>query len=186
MGRWRIFLLGVLLFLAVFSGCLEKGDQPTPTEAGDDGPDGVGQAAPPHVVAQFPEKDPRDTRWSESAAPTRQVFFRKVPPREAYQIIKENQDNPEFVLVDLRTRDEVGAGHIAGYGLVLDFHAPDFMERLDAVDRDKTYMVYCQVGDRSASTLDLMADLGFERVYEMEGGITRWREEGLPLEDQIT
>jgi rhodanese-related sulfurtransferase len=41
--------------------------------------------------------------------------------------------------------------------------------------------VYCRSGNRSAAAMDLFADLGFETVYEVDGGIVNWVTVGLPV-----
>jgi phage shock protein E len=88
---------------------------------------------------------------------------------------------PGLVVVDVRTPEEFAAGHIAGSSNV-DFYAPDFLERLEGLDRDTPYFVYCRSGNRSASTIEAMRELGFTEVYELGGGVITWAEAGLPLE----
>ncbi len=63
----------------------------------------------------------------------------------------------------------------------LDFYAPDLREQLGKLDREKTYVVYCRTGNRSAQTVALMKELEFRRIYNLESGIVAWQSEGLPL-----
>ena len=65
---------------------------------------------------------------------------------------------------------------------LLAFYAGDFANRLADLDRSLPYFVYCRSGNRSGQTLDMMRDLGFEEVYNLEGGIIAWNEAGLPVE----
>jgi len=99
---------------------------------------------------------------------------------EAYDMIIENLDNPDFVILDVRTPKEYDAGYIENCVLI-DFKSYTFKEEIDALDKSYTYLVYCRSGGRSASTLNIMKELGFENVYNMLGGIKAWKKESLPL-----
>jgi rhodanese-related sulfurtransferase len=41
---------------------------------------------------------------------------------------------------------------------------------------------YCEVGQRSAVACEFAASLGLENVYNLEGGMTAWRQRGFPVE----
>jgi rhodanese-related sulfurtransferase len=45
---------------------------------------------------------------------------------------------------------------------------------LEELDKDKTYFVYCLAGGRSAQACGIMKQLGFEKVYNLVGGISQW------------
>lgn len=62
-----------------------------------------------------------------------------------------------------------------------DFHSPTFLADLEKLDINKTYLVYCLVGIRSANAAKIMERLGFEDVINMLGGIRQWHLEGLPI-----
>ncbi|OGF55001.1 MAG: hypothetical protein A2Z21_05345 [Candidatus Fraserbacteria bacterium RBG_16_55_9] len=107
-----------------------------------------------------------------------------VSVRQAKDLIQGHHDDPNFVVLDVRTPQEYDQGHISGEGITpvnLDFYAADFREQLAKLDRVKTYLVYCRTGNRSAKTVDLMKELGFRGIYNLEGGITAWQEAGQPL-----
>jgi len=94
--------------------------------------------------------------------------------------IEEELGEPGFTLIDLRTPDETAAGHIAGADFI-DFYDEDFRDQLDALERDKTYVIYCRSGGRSGSALDTMREMGFSEVYNVLGGFNDWKAAGLPL-----
>ena len=75
---------------------------------------------------------------------------------------------PDAVVLDVRTPDEFAGGHLAGVDNV-DFMAPDFRDRVDALDRDRTYYLYCRSGTRSGKAAGLMQGMGFEHVYNVGG-----------------
>lgn len=51
---------------------------------------------------------------------------------------------------------------------------------LEALDKDKSYFVYCQTGNRSSKATELMHSLGFKHVHDIQGGMTAWQGAGLP------
>ena len=93
-----------------------------------------------------------------------------ISPQEMEKLRKEQAD---LILIDVRTPQEVAAGKIDG-AIEIDFHSPDFKTRLNALDRDKPYGVYCKKGARSAGALKMMQELGFTKVYDLEGGYDAW------------
>ena len=76
------------------------------------------------------------------------------------------------VCLDVRTREEYLSGHIHG-ARNLDVLSLDFVSRLDELDKNKTYLVYCRSGSRSANACAMMASRGFE-VYNLLGGVMYW------------
>ena len=84
-------------------------------------------------------------------------------------------------LIDVRTPTEYESGHLATATLI-DFKGQDFKDRMAALDKNKPVMVYCAAGGRSTAAATLLKELGFSQVYELAGGITRWKEEGQAVE----
>ena len=102
-----------------------------------------------------------------------------ITPQEAFTLIQNNQNNPDFVIIDVRTPEEFAAEHIEN-AINIDFYSEAFRGELDTLDKNKTYLIYCQVGGRSGSALDIMAELNFKEVYNLSGGINQWKTEGFP------
>lgn len=108
--------------------------------------------------------------------------FRQVSPTEAHKLIVEHKSDPDFIVLDVRTPEEFAQGHLPEKTPInLDFYAPDFREKLSQLDRGKTYLVYCRTGHRSGETVNFMKELGFRRVYDLQGGLTAWQSAGLPV-----
>ncbi|MFC1952883.1 rhodanese-like domain-containing protein [Chloroflexota bacterium] len=116
-----------------------------------------------------------DTITSE--VPTLQV--ENVSTQEAYSLIQNNRNNPDFIILDVRTPEEFSVGHIDG-AVNTDFYEDTFREELDALDRNTTYLVHCRSESRSQSTVDTLEALGFTKIYHMTGGYIEWEAEGLP------
>jgi rhodanese-related sulfurtransferase len=65
---------------------------------------------------------------------------------------------------------------------MVDFYADDFAAQLDTLDKDVPYVLYCNSGNRSSDAVKTMKDLGFVEVYEIDGGIVNWYDQGFPIE----
>lgn len=102
-----------------------------------------------------------------------------VAPADAAQVIA---DAPEgLVVLDIRTPDEFNAARLAD-AIMVDFYADDFAAQLDTLDKDVPYVIYCNSGNRSSEAVKTMEDLGFVEVYEIDGGIANWYDQGYPIE----
>ena len=60
---------------------------------------------------------------------------------EANAMIQANMDNPEFVVIDIRTPDERAVSYIEG-SILINFYDEDFATQLQALDRCTTYLLY--------------------------------------------
>jgi len=87
-------------------------------------------------------------------------------------------ENPNVVVLDVRTADEFKEGHIEG-AVNIDQAQSDFIEKSKAVlPADKTIAVYCRSGRLSASAAERLATEGYKAV-NLKGGINAWKEEGM-------
>lgn len=102
-----------------------------------------------------------------------------VTAQEAFTMIQNNQNNPDFVIIDVRTPEEFAEGHIEN-AININFRAENFRDEIDKLDKSKTHLVYCRSGNRSQSATDMMTELNFTKIYHMTGGIIEWEAEGLP------
>jgi len=100
-----------------------------------------------------------------------------ITPQEAYTLIQENQDSPDFVIIDVRAPGEFAEGHIAN-AININYYSEAFHAELEQLDKNKTYLIYCRSGNRSGKALNIMEELNFREVYNMLGGITQWEAEG--------
>ncbi|MGK0291226.1 MAG: rhodanese-related sulfurtransferase [bacterium] len=105
----------------------------------------------------------------------------QILPQYAQQLIQKNQNKSGFVILDVRTPYEFQTGHIANAKL-LNFYSSNFRSQLAKLDRNKTYLIYCRSGNRSGRSFRLMKQLGFTKIYDVIGGMIRWKQEGLPVQ----
>jgi len=118
-------------------------------------------------------------------AACRGLFAADVPAKPAVPAIK-NIGVPEFeklrasktnVVLDVRTPKEFEAGHMPG-AVNIDVNAPDFEQKVRALDPKKTYLVHCAAGVRSARACQRLDKLNFEHLYNLEGGFKAWEKAG--------
>lgn len=103
-----------------------------------------------------------------------------IAPGQAQRMIRENRDNPDFVILDVRTPAEFEEGHLQG-AVNIDYYAEDFRERIGDLQHGGTYLIYCRSGARSSNTYRMMEEMGFERMFNLQGGVLQWKSRGLPL-----
>lgn len=89
---------------------------------------------------------------------------------------QQKMDEADVIVLDVRTPEETAAGTVPG-AKEIDFRGDDFKEKLEALDKDETYLVYCKSGGRSSSACSMMEEMGFKRVYNLVGGYTAWSAE---------
>ena len=103
-----------------------------------------------------------------------------ISPKQAKDLIQQETGNPDFVLLDIRTPPEFKAGHIEG-AILIDYYGRDFLKKMQALDKDKIYLMYCRSANRSTRTLALVKDMGFKSLYNMDQGINGWIKNGFPV-----
>lgn len=104
----------------------------------------------------------------------------QVSAKEAAALIAKNKGVKTFVILDVRTPGEFAEGHIAG-ATNIDYYAPDFKQRIAALEKKNTYLLVCRSGNRSGKTAPLMTANGITNVVNMKGGMMGWEFDRLPV-----
>ena len=86
---------------------------------------------------------------------------------------------PQITVIDVRTPGEFEKGHVAN-AINVDWNGDDFAGQIAKFDTTKPVIIYCQSGGRSAKAADKMLGMGFNNLYEMQGGMMKWRAADLP------
>ncbi len=95
----------------------------------------------------------------------------KLVTAEEMQSILELED---VQLVDVRTPKEFDEIRIAN-SQNIDFKSPTFDEDITKLDKNKPVILYCKSGRRSAKCAKKLKDAGFEKIYDLDGGISKWK-----------
>lgn len=88
--------------------------------------------------------------------------------------VSQLEADKNAVILDVRTQDECNEGIIANSINIDIYEGHAFIEKLGALDKSKTYYVYCRSGARSAKACEAMNELGFEKTYNLLGGFLQW------------
>ncbi len=100
----------------------------------------------------------------------------KVGVAEATRLI--NHD--DGLVLDVRTDAEYNGGHIIG-----SVHVPlnQLKTQIAKLEKHKARPIIatCRTGQRSAGACGILAKDGFEKVYNLRGGIMAWQDSNLPL-----
>ena len=83
-------------------------------------------------------------------------------------------DKKESILIDLRTYWEVRKWVIKWWAINIDYYASDFKEKLDKLDKNQKYLIYCRSWARSWRALNLMKTLWFKNVLNLSNWINSW------------
>lgn len=98
-----------------------------------------------------------------------------VPKNISSQELKEKMDQKEpLIIIDVRTPAEIADGKIAG-AMEINFSDPTFKDKINALAKDKNYVVYCKVGGRSTKAQQMMLDAGIVNVSNLTGGFDGWK-----------
>jgi rhodanese-related sulfurtransferase len=84
-------------------------------------------------------------------------------------------------LVDVRTPEEYNKEYIPK-SQNIDFLSPTFLEDINNLDKSKPVLLYCKSGGRSAKCAQKMLDAGFIKIYDLKGGISKWKHDGFVVE----
>ena len=107
--------------------------------------------------------------------------LRDITVETSAAMIEENNTNPRFVILDVRTPAEFATGHIKN-ATNIDFRSKSFRDDLSTLTKSDVYLVCCRSGGRSRSALEMMKALDFRSVFNMLGGITAWKAQNYPIE----
>lgn len=119
----------------------------------------------------------------------------QITPSKAKEILDED---PQAVYLDVRSVPEFAQGHAEGAINIPVLHQneqtgkmipnPEFTTVAQAVlPNEKTYVVGCKMGMRSQKACELLAGLGYEKLYNIDGGLggndreQGWQDLGFPV-----
>jgi molybdopterin/thiamine biosynthesis adenylyltransferase/rhodanese-related sulfurtransferase len=94
---------------------------------------------------------------------------------------REMIETSDPLIVDIREQDEWDEGHIPGAVHIPRGYLESRIEPL-APDRDRSLLVYCGGGNRSAFAAKTLAELGYTDVVSLEGGFTDWKRNGFDVD----
>ena len=100
-----------------------------------------------------------------------QVADTNTVSNEQFRQISKEKD---VVILDVRTSEEFREGYIENAVHIDVLQSDPFKKYIATLPKDKTYLLYCRSGKRSANALNIMKELGFTNVKHLQNGITGW------------
>jgi thioredoxin 1 len=97
----------------------------------------------------------------------------------AIEFSKKITELPGAPIIDVRTPGEFSQGHLKD-AKNFDVSSAGFENQIASLDKLKPVLVYCLSGSRSTYAVSYMKSNGFKEVYELNGGMMRWRAANLP------
>lgn len=85
------------------------------------------------------------------------------------------QSDTSAIIIDVRTPQEFGDGHIPN-AMLIDIYDQTFQNKILELDKSKSYYIYCRSGNRSYHAGVFMLSEGFTSVQHLEDGIISWTE----------
>ena len=104
---------------------------------------------------------------------------------DAVELKNKFTQGENIILIDCREQDEWDRGHIAQAILapLSDFkNKIDKLESENTMTRDKEIIIHCRSGKRSMRACGFLKDRGYTHLFNLEGGLLGWEEEGFPVE----
>ncbi len=99
-----------------------------------------------------------------------------VSPEKVLELLEKE----DIQLVDVRTPEEYEDGYIIKAKNV-NFYDSNFDAQVESFDKKRPIIVYCKLGGRSAKSAKKLQEAGFMKIYDLQGGFTRWKKEGHPF-----
>ena len=88
------------------------------------------------------------------------------------QVQKVIEENPDLVLLDVRTQLEHDEDALEGSILI---PIDEITARLSEIDKDTPYLLFCRSGIRSGQVYDYLKSEGYTKLFNMQGGMVEYR-----------
>jgi rhodanese-related sulfurtransferase len=94
---------------------------------------------------------------------------------------KSLSEQENVIILDVRTFQEVALGKIPN-AIVIDIYDSDFETKVTQLPKEKSILIYCSAGVRSAKAGEYLISNGYTSVYHLQGGLGDWYKNDFPLE----
>jgi rhodanese-related sulfurtransferase len=111
---------------------------------------------------------------------TRSFAQEGAPKLSPQEFNEKGHKGKKNVILDIRTPEEIAEGYIED-AIFVNWTGGNFEEEVAKLNKKKTYYVYCRSARRTIPATEKMKELGFKKVYMLDGGINNWVEAGMPV-----
>ncbi len=88
------------------------------------------------------------------------------------QVKKDLDEGKDFILLDVRTKEEFREGHIEG-AINIPVQVLAYEAENELLEKDQVIVLYCRSGVRTLTAAEILKELDYTEVYDM-GGILSW------------
>ena len=130
-------------------------------------------------TAQAPQERPiAEERWANTLKIVRETFpdVRQLSTERLAELLEEEAD---VVLLDARSEKEFETSHIQGATRATSIRT--VRKELAQHGGNPIVVVYCSVGYRSSRLAERLGAQGVENVFNLEGSLFKWANEGRPI-----
>jgi len=92
--------------------------------------------------------------------------------------LKAHLDDPDVVVVDVRTPAEYASGHVPR---AINLPLQEIEDWYRDLPKDKTVYLICNSGNRSTQAAEFLKEKGFKNIKNVKGGTNAWKEKGYPV-----
>ncbi|MCE2426064.1 MAG: rhodanese-like domain-containing protein [Pseudomonadales bacterium] len=119
-----------------------------------------------------------EERWEETLRLVRETFP-DVPQMSTERLTTLLKEGEDVVLLDARSEEEFETSHLQGAARAENFRSA--RDVLKARGEKPIVVVYCSVGYRSSRLARQLRSRGIENVFNLEGSLFKWANEGRPV-----
>lgn len=101
--------------------------------------------------------------------------FESLNPTSFLNLLNKEKN---AVLIDVRTPEEFSIEKIEK-AININWNNSNFETEIEKINKNKAVFLYCKAGSRSSQAAQKLKELGFLKVYNLEGGILKWNALGL-------
>lgn len=141
---------------------------------------GILVCSPASSIAQQKAEDSAKS-WTTTLEMIRARFpaVAQIPTDTLQSWLDKSPKQEDLILLDVRKSEEYAVSHIRGARLAPS--KDEALKVLRGVPADLRIVLYCSVGYRSSELAAFLMKTGFAEVYNLEGSIFRWANEGRPV-----
>lgn len=92
----------------------------------------------------------------------------KAIKREIKEINYEEIQDNDYIIIDVRSKNEYLEGHLDG---AINIPLSVIKDEIYKIPKDKKVLLYCQSGSRSKKAIKILEDLGYCEIYNLKGGL---------------
>ncbi|MGB8215839.1 MAG: rhodanese-like domain-containing protein [Candidatus Methanoperedens sp.] len=94
---------------------------------------------------------------------------------------RDKSKEEDMFVLDVRDKEEYAEGHIPG---AVNIYVGELEGRANDVPSNRPVVTVCALGNRAGLGASILKRQGFDRVYNLIGGMRAWKEKGYPVKQE--